>query len=125
VWPTDEPQRSYYAAAAVCRRGHVESDDLSGHVAAARCSECGAPVLQDCPKCSTQIRGYYIVPGVISAQSYNPPAFCHECGAPFPWVDRRGRISTSWPWSGLNSVAVVLPNQVFKFSTGDLESELH
>ncbi len=45
------------------------------------------------PKCRTRIRGYFHVPGVISfTGDYTPPRFCDSCGAPFPWLDRQGRI---------------------------------
>lgn len=34
-----------------------------------------------------------MVPGVVAIGfAYDPPDFCHECGAPFPWVGRQGRI---------------------------------
>ena len=58
-----------------------------------RCPTCGANVLTGCPKCRTRIRGYYHVPGVTSfTGDYTPPRFCDSCGAPFPWLDRQGRI---------------------------------
>lgn len=85
---------SYYTEAAVCRRGHVETtviDNLA--TLAKRCPECGAPVLTACSACDTRIRGDLIVPEVITfAEDYKPPDFCDQCGAPFPWVSRQGRI---------------------------------
>ncbi len=39
------------------------------------------------------IRGHYLVEGVIGFSSdYEPPQFCADCGTPFPWVGRQGRI---------------------------------
>jgi hypothetical protein len=39
------------------------------------------------------IRGRYYVPGVIGVgHEYHPPDFCEDCGAPFPWLSRQGRI---------------------------------
>jgi hypothetical protein len=33
------------------------------------------------------------VPGVVSwGASYNAPDFCEDCGTPFPWLSREGRI---------------------------------
>jgi hypothetical protein len=34
----------------------------------------------------------YVIPGFGAASKYERPNFCDECGAPFPWVDRQGRI---------------------------------
>jgi hypothetical protein len=86
---------SQYKPAAVCRRGHVATSDveLSPELASSRCRTCGDEILRDCPKCGRFIRGRYQVPGVIGGgQSYKPPDFCEDCGAPFPWLSRRGRI---------------------------------
>jgi hypothetical protein len=85
-----------YRQAAVCKRGHVESSDVSlrGGVVPERCPECGAKVLTRCPSCNTRVRGRYYVEGVLGggARNYEPPSFCDKCGGPFPWVDRQGRI---------------------------------
>jgi hypothetical protein len=45
-----------------------------------------------CPACEQPIRGRSHVPGVVSAQAYKPPNFCHSCGSPFPWAGRQARI---------------------------------
>jgi hypothetical protein len=29
------------------------------------------------------------VPGVISLSTYSPPAYCHQCGAAYPWTTTR------------------------------------
>jgi hypothetical protein len=83
-----------YTSAAVCRRGHVEAQALERRAAVPpRCPQCGAEVLIACPACGSRIRGEYDVPGVIAlGASYEPPRFCDHCGAPFPWLDRAGRI---------------------------------
>jgi hypothetical protein len=82
-----------YLPAAICRRGHVISIDTTSKGASQRCSECGATVLTSCERCGHRIRGYYYVEGVIGWSSeYSPPSFCHECGSPYPWVGRTGRI---------------------------------
>jgi hypothetical protein len=39
-----------------------------------------------CPGCSTVIRGYYNVPGVIVFFDYSKPSYCYNCGKPFPWT---------------------------------------
>lgn len=84
-----------YRSAAVCKRGHLISADLTreGEIGK-RCTECGAVVLQGCPECGHRIRGDYHVEGVagVGVPPDDPPSFCDSCGAAFPWVDRRGRI---------------------------------
>jgi hypothetical protein len=50
------------------------------------CSDCGAPIIREYPTCKTAIRGYYNVPGFIGGAAYEPPAFCFQCGNPFPWT---------------------------------------
>jgi hypothetical protein len=42
-----------------------------------------------CPKCDSPIRGRYRTPGGPSLSLYAPPSFCHDCGHPYPWTDRR------------------------------------
>jgi hypothetical protein len=84
---------SHYRPAAICKRGHTQTQDLTLGEVGERCPTCGAKVLTGCPKCRTRIRGYYHVPGVTSfTGDYTPPRFCDSCGAPFPWLDRQGRI---------------------------------
>jgi hypothetical protein len=84
-----------YRAAAVCKRGHLITDDTSRHPEIGqRCTKCGAPVLTACVECGHRIQGDYHVEGVatIGFAPADPPNFCDECGAAFPWVDRQGRI---------------------------------
>jgi hypothetical protein len=88
---------SGYKPAAICRRGHVASTDIhwSPERASNRCGACGAEILRACPnpECGRPIRGDYYVPGVIGAGSeYTAPDFCEDCGHPFPWLSRQGRI---------------------------------
>ena len=81
-----------YGPAAVCKRGHVETSDLTLHPPSPRCEECGARVLTACPACNSRIRGRYFVPGVIGVSKYEKPNFCDSCGAAFPWVGRKARV---------------------------------
>lgn len=87
-------QQSGYTAAAVCRRGHVETTIISQRERVAdRCAECGAVVLSACPSCGYRIKGVYFSPHVLSlGQTYTPPNFCDQCGSPYPWVGRQARI---------------------------------
>ena len=81
-----------YRIAEVCPNGHVStsSADTSPELREKYCSQCGEPTLTKCPKCQRSIRGYYYVECVITiGDSYMPPAFCYNCGCPFPWTERK------------------------------------
>ena len=81
-----------YRTAEVCPNGHVStsSADTSPELREKYCSQCGEPTITQCPSCNANIRGYYDVPGVISiGRTYEPPAFCYNCGNPFPWTERK------------------------------------
>ena len=79
----------YYDLGQVCENGHAingRARDYPAHNEN-RCSKCGARTLTSCPSCKTEIRGEYDVPSVaIIGGSYVAPAFCHECGHPYPWT---------------------------------------
>ena len=52
------------------------------------CERCGEATITACPSCSQPIPGYYLNSALIGS-SYEPPAFCGDCGKPFPWTERR------------------------------------
>jgi hypothetical protein len=81
-----------YMTAAICRRGHVASSDISLTPFSPRCPECGAKIITACPACNLRIRGYYHVPNVFGGYTYERHDFCDGCGAAFPWVGRKARI---------------------------------
>ena len=94
-----------YSPASVCRRGHVDSPDISTggdwledgltqRPPGKYCSGCGAEVLMGCESCKAPIRGIVKIPGVIvtGRRPYMPPRFCHSCGLPYPWADRQTRL---------------------------------
>jgi hypothetical protein len=82
-----------YRTAEVCLNGHVSTDaaDAHPHLREKYCSKCGEPTITQCQDCQANIRGSYYVEGVISLRSkYEPaPAFCFNCGKPFPWTERK------------------------------------
>ena len=78
---------SRYMTAAVCTNGHVATEALEyGTGQDKHCGVCGASVIAACPNCKTPIRGFFHVSGVFTTAPYRPPAFCFECGKPFPWT---------------------------------------
>ena len=82
---------SYYDVAQVCPNGHVATSMAATYSEHRQphCEKCGEATITSCPKCQTDIRGYYHVPGVIGGFDYEPPSFCYRCGAAFPWTERR------------------------------------
>ena len=56
------------------------------------CSLCGEETITGCSVCSVAIRGIYrtSIPGaVIPDQPFKAPSYCYNCGAAFPWTERR------------------------------------
>lgn len=84
-------ERAWYDTAQVCVNGHVITSTIrtSPERGAKYCSRCGAETITQCPYCHADIRGCYHVPRIVSAVRYDPPAFCHQCGKPYPWTESR------------------------------------
>ena len=83
---------SQYDTAQICLNGHVvnaytrlDSGSNQDH-----CGECGEPTVTACATCKTAIRGP-LMPSVdfFDATPYPVPGYCHKCGTPFPWTQRR------------------------------------
>jgi len=76
-----------YLTAAICNNGHVATDAVEFHENPGKfCQHCGTAIIMACPHCRAAIRGDYHVPGVFALSHYSAPAFCHNCGKPFPWT---------------------------------------
>ena len=80
----------YYDVALICRNGHVANEYSRAYPAHNKkfCDQCGAPTIDTCPSCSNSIMGEYHADGVIGP-SFHAPAYCENCGAPFPWTTAR------------------------------------
>ena len=79
----------YYAQAAICKNGHVETGDISSYSGGRFCKKCGEEIINSCPNCGTAIQGEYYEPSVICFLPYIPPSYCHNCGQPYPWTTAR------------------------------------
>jgi hypothetical protein len=81
-----------YDTAQVCRRGHVINNSAHRYSAHNRrfCPKCGQPTMMACEHCHTGIQGEYHG-NVISLGGEEPtaPAYCHNCGKPYPWTAER------------------------------------
>lgn len=81
-----------YGIAQVCPNGHVPTSAANENAERREkfCRRCGEATITHCPMCDHFIRGRYKTPGVIMVGvTYEPPAFCHNCGNPFPWTERK------------------------------------
>lgn len=80
---------SHYTNAQVCLNGHAITSDVSNADFMEKfCSQCGEPTITNCPGCNTPIRGIYEMENVLDFSEYTPPAYCYNCGNPFPWTKR-------------------------------------
>lgn len=87
---------SWYDRGQICLNGHIinEKSVDSPEKNKKFCDRCGAVTITTCRNCNAPIPGYYHEPGVIRPETtYTAPAFCHECGEPFPWIKTRQEAS--------------------------------
>lgn len=78
-----------YDVAQICVNGHLITDSAARYPQHRQkfCEKCGAAAIMACAACGASIRGDYHAEGVISFTSdYKVPAFCLECGRPYPWT---------------------------------------
>jgi hypothetical protein len=82
--------------AQICLNGHVVTPQLDNFPAMSQnfCSTCGVKTITTCQKCQDEIRGLsrYARPrdtmhGGNIAPTYVRPAYCPNCGEPYPWTD--------------------------------------
>jgi hypothetical protein len=85
------PTPSHFDTAQICLNGHIITAMAAEHPERQKkfCDRCGEPTLMQCQSCQTAIRGYYHVYNVFTATGIPLPAYCHSCGKPYPWTERR------------------------------------
>jgi hypothetical protein len=78
-----------YDTAQVCLNGHTTNDSTVRFSEFNKnfCKDCGAATITQCPHCNVAIRGRYH--GAMAVAAYQAPAFCQECGKPFPCTESR------------------------------------
>jgi hypothetical protein len=81
----------YYRTAQICLNGHVINDSADAYPEMNQtfCKECGQPTITNCSKYNQPIRGCYYEPGCFFGGHYTPPAFCCNCGQPYPWTEAK------------------------------------
>ena len=82
-----------YDVAQICLNGHVINKYARTMPEFNKkfCDTCGARTIIACQKCNASIQGRYDSGLVIIGPSkpFPAPAFCHNCGAPYPWTESR------------------------------------
>ena len=82
-----------YGNAQICLNGHIityKANDL--HLIQNFCPTCGQKVIIRCDNCETPIRGGIRYESQIDppyryySNPYVRPAYCYNCGHPFPWT---------------------------------------
>ena len=100
-----------FDCALICKAGHVANIYKSLHPEcnSEHCLLCPEEIISECPSCHTPIRGGYYSLAIYSnmarvgdysgqthttthyqeltkSDEYQVPAYCHKCGAPYPWT---------------------------------------
>lgn len=82
-----------YDVAQICSNGHVINKYARTMPRFNKefCDTCGARTIIACQKCNASIQGCYDSGLVIIGPSepFPAPAFCHNCGAPYRWTEKR------------------------------------
>jgi len=81
---------SWYDVAQICLNGHIINDSTKEFPQHNKkfCDKCGAATITNCKNCNSEILGRYHVNGVIGLRKEYPvPAFCPNCGKPYPWTE--------------------------------------
>jgi hypothetical protein len=77
-----------FDVAQICLNGHV-INTMAGKYpvySAKFCATCGEPTIIACSGCQARIRG--IEEDGDFPSTFSRPAFCLECGKPYPWTER-------------------------------------
>ncbi len=91
--PFAEEEAPWIDVAQICLNGHVTNSTSQRFPQHNKdfCDNCGQPTITACPNCGKPIRGKYHQPNVVDLTWVDDPApaHCIECGAAYPWTERR------------------------------------
>lgn len=78
---------SDYYGAQICNNGHLITAfaDIGSELIQKYCSTCGAKTIMSCSKCNEPIRGR--LRGSWPTSEFDIPAYCYNCGNPYPWTE--------------------------------------
>lgn len=78
----------YYKTAMICLNGHLITDNYENRgIKDSFCNKCGAATIINCQYCHNHIHGRYSVNNIGSMPLREIPAYCHNCGKPYPWTE--------------------------------------
>jgi len=87
------PRGVQYDTAQICRNGHIvnAATQLNPQDSEDFCSKCGAATITQCTDCGAAIQGARIAVMISGRPAASGglrlrPAFCTNCGKPFPWT---------------------------------------
>lgn len=85
-----ERPTSFTDTAQICMNGHIINDSFqkSPQLNKKHCPNCGEPTITECPECHKPIAGEIHYSNLFGAHSFKLPAYCIECGKPYPWTVR-------------------------------------
>jgi hypothetical protein len=106
-----------YDVQQVCLNGHQVTDTYRKHPQHRRdfCAECGERTILQCPACTKEIPGDYVVPGVFAGGTTPVPAHCAACGKPYPWTERQAALVESAKASRSDGQLVILDKVLERF----------
>ncbi len=83
--------QEYYDVAQICLNGHCITKETREHPEDQQkfCHQCGAETITACPACHAAIKGCLQTPGLPNVWDYEVPAYCPNCGKPYPWTKAR------------------------------------
>lgn len=83
----DEPS-NWTDTALICLDGHIINDSMKDQpqLNKKHCPQDGKPTISECPECHKPIAGEIHYSNVFGAHTFKLPAFCIECGKPYPWT---------------------------------------
>lgn len=76
----------YYLTATICTNGHCIDSTADVTQSTKFCAKCGAGTIAACPDCHAKIRGHYKDENFPYFGKYHVPAYCINCGKPYPWT---------------------------------------
>ncbi len=81
----------------VCPNGHYAPLRVSYMLCSIKrkpfCGKCGEATLTACGACGSEVDEFDFVGNKFDVTGFTPPAFCSDCGAAFPWTQRRQRAA--------------------------------
>lgn len=75
-----------YYLAGICLNGHTIDSYSKGDENF--CTECGSKTVTECPDCKSSIRGRTVLK-YLDCGIYLAPAYCYNCGKPYPWTQSK------------------------------------